>query len=150
MAFYDLFLRAAAARKVLAPDLVLRVGGSPTSAAALQYLEDHRGTDQVVIDGGGRWRDHVAGASTYLRVSPSPLLENLASRLEKERDHAWTEAWAEAESATAAVLRDPTGSGLLEGQVLSAVVERLSPEANPMPFDGKRLIYGGFETIVDA
>ena len=26
---------------------------------------------------------------------------------------------------------------------------RLSPEANPMPFDGKRLIYGGFETIVE-
>jgi uncharacterized protein YbaA (DUF1428 family) len=26
---------------------------------------------------------------------------------------------------------------------------RMSPEANPMPFDGKRLIYGGFEMIVD-
>jgi uncharacterized protein YbaA (DUF1428 family) len=27
---------------------------------------------------------------------------------------------------------------------------RLQPEANPMPFDGKRMIYGGFETIVEA
>ena len=26
---------------------------------------------------------------------------------------------------------------------------RLQPDANPMPFDGTRLIYGGFETIVD-
>lgn len=26
---------------------------------------------------------------------------------------------------------------------------RLQPDANPMPFDGKRLIYGGFEVIVD-
>lgn len=26
---------------------------------------------------------------------------------------------------------------------------RLQPEANPMPFDGKRLIYGGFAPIVD-
>ena len=26
---------------------------------------------------------------------------------------------------------------------------RLQPEANPMPFDGKRVIYGGFEMIVD-
>ncbi|UTM58589.1 DUF1428 domain-containing protein [Photobacterium sp. CCB-ST2H9] len=24
------------------------------------------------------------------------------------------------------------------------------PKENPMPFDGKRLIYGGFETIVDC
>jgi uncharacterized protein YbaA (DUF1428 family) len=27
---------------------------------------------------------------------------------------------------------------------------RLQAETNPMPFDGKRLIYGGFETIVEA
>jgi uncharacterized protein YbaA (DUF1428 family) len=26
---------------------------------------------------------------------------------------------------------------------------RMQPERNPMPFDGKRLIYGGFEVIVD-
>lgn len=26
---------------------------------------------------------------------------------------------------------------------------RLKPDINPMPFDAKRLIYGGFETIVD-
>jgi uncharacterized protein YbaA (DUF1428 family) len=26
---------------------------------------------------------------------------------------------------------------------------RFDPASNPMPFDGKRLIYGGFETIVD-
>ena len=27
---------------------------------------------------------------------------------------------------------------------------RMSPENNPMPFDGKRLIYGGFQTIVES
>ena len=27
---------------------------------------------------------------------------------------------------------------------------RLKPDVNPMPFDGKRMIYGGFEMIVDA
>jgi uncharacterized protein YbaA (DUF1428 family) len=27
---------------------------------------------------------------------------------------------------------------------------RLQPDANPMPFDGRRMIYGGFETIVDV
>ena len=26
---------------------------------------------------------------------------------------------------------------------------RLKPDVNPMPFDGKRLIYGGFEVIVE-
>jgi uncharacterized protein YbaA (DUF1428 family) len=27
---------------------------------------------------------------------------------------------------------------------------RLQPDKNPMPFDGKRLIYGGFEVLVEA
>ena len=27
---------------------------------------------------------------------------------------------------------------------------RVQPDVNPMPFDGKRLIYGGFEVIVEA
>jgi uncharacterized protein YbaA (DUF1428 family) len=27
---------------------------------------------------------------------------------------------------------------------------RMTPEANPMPFDGARLIYGGFQLIVEA
>ena len=27
---------------------------------------------------------------------------------------------------------------------------RSDPRTNPMPFDGKRLIYGGFEMIIDA
>ncbi|MEM8818431.1 MAG: DUF1428 domain-containing protein [Pseudomonadota bacterium] len=27
---------------------------------------------------------------------------------------------------------------------------RIQPDANPMPFDGKRLIYGGFETLLHA
>lgn len=27
--------------------------------------------------------------------------------------------------------------------------ERLDPEKNPMPFDGKRMIFGGFETVVE-
>jgi uncharacterized protein YbaA (DUF1428 family) len=27
--------------------------------------------------------------------------------------------------------------------------DRLNPEKNPMPFDGKRLIYGGFAPVVE-
>lgn len=36
-------------------------------------------------------------------------------------------------------------------QAMSKIMEdpRLQPDVNPMPFDGKRLIYGGFEIVVD-
>ena len=37
-----------------------------------------------------------------------------------------------------------------EGMKKVMADSRLQPDKNPMPFDGKRLIYGGFETLVDA
>lgn len=37
-----------------------------------------------------------------------------------------------------------------EGMKKTMEDSRLQPETNPMPFDGKRLIYGGFEAIVEA
>jgi len=37
-----------------------------------------------------------------------------------------------------------------EGMKRSMEDPRLQPDRNPMPFDGKRLIYGGFEVIVRA
>lgn len=37
-----------------------------------------------------------------------------------------------------------------EGLKKALADPRLQPDANPMPFDGKRLIYGGFEVIVNV
>lgn len=39
--------------------------------------------------------------------------------------------------------RDNGWQGLMEDP-------RMAPENNPMPFDGKRLIYGGFETLLES
>jgi uncharacterized protein YbaA (DUF1428 family) len=44
----------------------------------------------------------------------------------------------------------PSRAARDEGMKRVMTDPRLSPDANPMPFDGKRMIYGGFETIVDA
>ena len=40
-------------------------------------------------------------------------------------------------------------SGMGRINELAKTDERLDPSKNPMPFDGKRMIYGGFETIVE-
>jgi uncharacterized protein YbaA (DUF1428 family) len=36
-----------------------------------------------------------------------------------------------------------------EGMAKAMEDTRLSPDINPMPFDGKRMIFGGFNVIVD-
>jgi uncharacterized protein YbaA (DUF1428 family) len=37
-----------------------------------------------------------------------------------------------------------------EGMKKVMADSRLQPDVNPMPFDGKRMIFGGFEPIVEA
>jgi uncharacterized protein YbaA (DUF1428 family) len=44
----------------------------------------------------------------------------------------------------------PSRAARDEGMKRSMADPRLQPQANPMPFDGKRLIYGGFQVIVSA
>jgi uncharacterized protein YbaA (DUF1428 family) len=44
----------------------------------------------------------------------------------------------------------PSRAARDEGMKKSMADPRLEPANNPMPFDGKRLIYGGFEVIVSA
>ena len=44
----------------------------------------------------------------------------------------------------------PSRSARDEGMKKAMADPRLQPERNPMPFDGKRMIYGGFRILVDA
>jgi uncharacterized protein YbaA (DUF1428 family) len=44
----------------------------------------------------------------------------------------------------------PSRSARDEGMRRALADPRLQPESNPMPFDGTRMIFGGFEVLVDA
>jgi uncharacterized protein YbaA (DUF1428 family) len=37
-----------------------------------------------------------------------------------------------------------------EGMKRAMADPRLQPDKNPMPYDGQRLIYGGFDVLVEA
>jgi 2-succinyl-5-enolpyruvyl-6-hydroxy-3-cyclohexene-1-carboxylate synthase len=126
----DLFLRSESARVALKPDLILRVGGSPTSAALLDFLTEHRNVRQIVVDEGHRWKDHLAAATDYLRVSPALLRGGLAAEIRGRVDPAWMGLWAEAEARTRQVLDDLGPGELLEGEILNAVVTGLPEGAN--------------------
>ncbi|HSM35824.1 MAG TPA: 2-succinyl-5-enolpyruvyl-6-hydroxy-3-cyclohexene-1-carboxylic-acid synthase [Longimicrobiales bacterium] len=88
-------------RSELAPDFVLRVGASPTSPSVGALLEAARGTPQVVLDGGGRWKDHQALATTYVRADEALSLAAIRSAVAGAdgADEAWRNRWARAEAA---------------------------------------------------
>jgi len=132
---YDLFLRSAAVRERLTPDLVLRLGPAPTSAALCAYLEEHAGREQAVADAGRAWPDHAAAASLVLGADPARVAAALAERAGKagappKARRAWREAWRAAEEAAReaaeAAAADPSG-GPFEGAVLAAIARSLPP-----------------------
>ena len=77
---YDAALRHAPTASALAPDLVVRFGGLPTSKPLLQYLERHSGARQVVVD-AARWPDPMLNASAMVHADPRLLCEALLKQI---------------------------------------------------------------------
>jgi 2-succinyl-5-enolpyruvyl-6-hydroxy-3-cyclohexene-1-carboxylate synthase len=116
----DLVLRDDGVRAALVPDLVIRVGSSPTSAAVQGWLEHHGGVRHVVIDDGSRWKDHGAVATDYVRCDPAELLDSAAGELGRVVDVDWHRLWTNADQAAVEVLKG-VGVGDHEGDVAAAV-----------------------------
>ena len=71
---------------------------------------------------------------------PDGKLTSFPLAVKKEEGEIVIFSWIEWESKA---VRDEAWKKLMEDP-------RMSPDANPMPYDGKRLIYGGFQMIVNA
>jgi uncharacterized protein YbaA (DUF1428 family) len=55
------------------------------------------------------------------------------------------------ETSKSAVVMDILSRNVRDEAMKKVMADpRLKPDVNPMPFDGKRMIYGGFEMIVEA
>jgi len=121
---YDLYLRDPEVRARLRPSLILRVGASPTSAPLQEYLMGLSGVRHVVVDGGGRWKDHGATATDYVRADNADTLLRLARSLEDHGvgapDPRWSDLWRRAEAAARSALSLSAGDEPHEGTVLTA------------------------------
>lgn len=129
VAAYDLFLRDEEVRATLEPTVIIRVGASPTSAALQRWIFQHNGVENVVVDAGGRWKDHGATATRYIAADPVDTLRRAAARWTEaagdgpERaDLAWSELWHRADEAARGAL---DGHACPEGAVAEAVVASL-------------------------
>jgi 2-succinyl-5-enolpyruvyl-6-hydroxy-3-cyclohexene-1-carboxylate synthase len=123
---HDLFLRSLEVREFLRPDLILRVGAAPTSASTLGWMDEARDAPQVVVDDGGRWKDHQNTASLYLNSDISGTLEALLGAVGPPASFRWRHRWEEADRAASAAAEGAPGPWH-EGQVAAAVVRRVTP-----------------------
>lgn len=127
---YDTILRSPLARERLRPDVVLRLGGSPTSSRLCSFLEDHFEVPQVVVDPGARWKDHTGSAQRYLRAYPVDFADRLSAELDSAPEGATTRDWLAAEQAARVALRGEDSGAFYEGVVLREVAHALPEHAS--------------------
>jgi 2-succinyl-5-enolpyruvyl-6-hydroxy-3-cyclohexene-1-carboxylate synthase len=123
----------------LRPDVVVRVGGSPTTKPVRMWLERHR-PEVVLLDPARRWNDASFTVTHHLAGDPVTTLAGFAiDAADHGSDRAWAERWRDLEhTATVVVAGRVSGGGLLSAAVTSALVETVPDGAlvmtsNSMP-----------------
>ncbi|MET0761795.1 MAG: 2-succinyl-5-enolpyruvyl-6-hydroxy-3-cyclohexene-1-carboxylic-acid synthase [Thermoleophilaceae bacterium] len=98
VAHYDVLLRVERFAAAHAPELVLRVGDTPTSKPLREWLA---GVPQVLLDPHAAWHDPTRRAELILASAAAPTLDALASAIEVrtgERDPDWLKSWRAADA----------------------------------------------------
>jgi len=99
VAHYDVLLRRDEFASAHVPQLVLRVGDTPTSKPLRSWLG---GAAQVVLDPHGAWHEPTRGAETLLRAAAAPTCEAAAGMLEQRAGTpgtGWMSGWRDADAA---------------------------------------------------
>ncbi len=106
VAHYDVLLRSETFQERHRPDLVVRVGDTPTSKPLRAWLANTR---QIVIDPDAAWHEPTRRAERVVATAPDATCELLAAALEEEVDPAspdWVESWRGADALVQPTLAD--------------------------------------------
>jgi 2-succinyl-5-enolpyruvyl-6-hydroxy-3-cyclohexene-1-carboxylate synthase len=98
VAHYDVLLRSERFLEPHQPDLVLRVGDTPTSKPLRAWLADTR---QIVIDPDATWHEPTRRAERIVATAPDATCELLAAALEESQEPVpaeWVDSWRTADA----------------------------------------------------
>jgi 2-succinyl-5-enolpyruvyl-6-hydroxy-3-cyclohexene-1-carboxylate synthase len=140
----DHLLKVPAVAEELVPDIVIRVGGSPTTKPVRLWLERHRPETVVLLDPASRWHD---ASFTVTHRRHGDAAETLRAIAESAGEHrsgssessSWLERWSDLERATRAVLSAELDAGpMLSARVSRSIAEAVEPgtlvmTSNSMP-----------------
>jgi 2-succinyl-5-enolpyruvyl-6-hydroxy-3-cyclohexene-1-carboxylate synthase len=104
VAHYDALLRSERFAAGHRPDLVVRIGDTPTSKPLRAWLESGR---QIVIDPHSAWHEPTRAAETVVAADPAATCERLAQAVAQRRledDGDWLESWRAADRLVPQIL----------------------------------------------
>ncbi|SEK72687.1 2-succinyl-5-enolpyruvyl-6-hydroxy-3-cyclohexene-1-carboxylic-acid synthase [Haloferax larsenii] len=117
------------------PEVVVRIGASPTSKPLRKYLA-RTGAQQYLVDPAGRWREAEFTATNLVEAEPSVLAWRLSQLVRNRPDSEWNQLWTDAEATHWDAVDAETDA--FEGRVAADVAD-LAPEpstvfvSNSMP-----------------
>lgn len=129
---YDSTLRRESTAASLVPDLVIRIGGVPTSKSLAQYLQRHSSAPLIVVD-AALWPDPTLLAEEMVHADPRIFCEAILGVLSAEPDTErpsnteWLASWRAVDDAAGRAL-DDYSDGLaetFEGRAVADVVAGL-------------------------
>lgn len=136
---YDHFLRVPEVVERLEPDLIIRVGRTPTSRALEAALASWGSATHIVVDDGTHRKDHQGLADHYLRAPASRVLDRLAGAGGEGEDGRpgppsssrlrWARRWTEIEAASWEAVAASAGDADNEGAYAAAAIRALPPGA---------------------
>ena len=127
VAHYDALLRSRGWAAAHHPDLVLRIGDTPTSKPLRAWLAE---ASQVVIDPHAVWHEPTRAADQVFVANAGWLCRGLGEALDRDRpprDPAWVDSWRRADALAAPALAatpDP-----FEAKAYVALAHALPPDA---------------------
>jgi 2-succinyl-5-enolpyruvyl-6-hydroxy-3-cyclohexene-1-carboxylate synthase len=135
---YDAYLDERVTENWPDPEVVFRVGASPTSKPLRKYLA-RTDARQLVVDPAGEWREAEFAATDLVVADPERLAGTLSRLVRAPKNASWTERWQAAEEAHWDAVDDAVDAGeSFEGRVLADVAD-VAPEpstifvSNSMP-----------------
>lgn len=107
----DHLLKIPAFADATVPDVVIRVGDSPTSKAYRLWSERHSIRDVLLVDPEDRWADATASFTSRIPAPPGGLLGRAAARLEPRAGRDWWDAWMTADRLCTAAIDAELANG---------------------------------------
>lgn len=129
----DLFLRDERFCAAHCPEVVVRIGRSPTSKSQRRWLEERPPRELVLVDPDRVWNDPGALTTRWLEAEPASLCRAVAARLAgpPPRQSRWLEDFLAAEQAAEVAIGGllDADKTLLAPRVVGEVAAALPPEA---------------------
>ncbi|MBX0347562.1 2-succinyl-5-enolpyruvyl-6-hydroxy-3-cyclohexene-1-carboxylic-acid synthase [Haloarcula pellucida] len=117
---YDAYLGSGATESWVDPEIVLRVGASPTSKPLRHYLRD-ADCRQILVDPSGRWSEAEFTATDHLVADEDAVARAVAERVTESGARAWRDRFETAERVHWDAVSDAVTDRYWEGGVLADV-----------------------------